>query len=209
MPNSVWASDRLVYRAAEPEDQAFLIEGRQIAASFVNVAPILPVPQGSAGAARSMQKLNEALLGVIICLSEDEAVATGAAIKPETGSSSKKKLTPIGSLRLEPIEAKAVHHRETDIGIGLLPKYQGRGYGSEAILWAVEWAFLYANVHRMGIHCFEYNTGALRLYQRLGFVVEGRKREGLWYKGRYWDEIHLSMLDREWHARYGKEIDLP
>jgi len=48
--------------------------------------------------------------------------------------------------------------------------------------------------------------GALyRLYERLGFVHEGRKRDYLWFDGKYWDMVQLAMLEHEWRERYGGE----
>ena len=45
---------------------------------------------------------------------------------------------------------------------------------------------------------FEYNQGAGRLYERLGFKVEGVSRQEIWHKGRWWDGIQLGMLSEEW-----------
>jgi RimJ/RimL family protein N-acetyltransferase len=45
------------------------------------------------------------------------------------------------------------------------------------------------------------------LYERLGFVYEGRKREVLWYDGEYHDMFLGAMLRREWQERYGVKRD--
>ena len=42
-----------------------------------------------------------------------------------------------------------------------------------------------------------WNTTALKLYEKIGFVTEGKDREALWYRGTWWDIIHMSMLDYE------------
>lgn len=90
------------------------------------------------------------------------------------------------------------HHRFADIGIDILPEYQGKGYGSEAIGWILEWAFMTAGLHRVGIRCFAWNEGARRLYARLGFREEGVVRETLFYQGRWWDDVGFGMLEGEW-----------
>ena len=95
------------------------------------------------------------------------------------------------------------HHRNTMIGINIAPDYQGQGYGSEAVLWALEWAFRHANMHRVEIGAVAYNEGAWKLYERLGFVHEGRKREAMWYDGEYHDLVLLGMLKKEWQEKYG------
>lgn len=40
----------------------------------------------------------------------------------------------------------------------------------------------------------------MRLYAKLGFVLEGRDRESLWHDGRYWDSVDYGMVEGEWAA---------
>ena len=108
--------------------------------------------------------------------------------------------TPIGEIHLNGSSPRTVHHRRSELGIDILPAYQGQGYGSEAIRWALEWGFKRTGLHKIRILAFEWNEGAWKLYRRLGFVEEGRHREAMWHEGRFWDCIELSMLDREWWA---------
>ena len=89
-------------------------------------------------------------------------------------------------------------HRHTELGIDILEAYQGKGYGTEAIQWALDWAFDVADLHRVGIRSFEWNYGARRLYERMGFKHEGVGRESLFHNGRYWDDYQYGMLDTEW-----------
>ena len=58
-------------------------------------------------------------------------------------------------------------------------------------------------MHRVEIGAVAYNEGAWKLYERLGFVIEGRKRECSWYDGEYHDLVILGMLRGEWEGRYG------
>lgn len=84
------------------------------------------------------------------------------------------------------------------MAIDILPLYQGKGYGSEAIRWGLNHAFKRAGLHKVRIRAFEWNDGAVRLYERIGFKHEGREREALWHEGRFWDSIEMGMIDREW-----------
>lgn len=52
-------------------------------------------------------------------------------------------------------------------------------YGSEAICWALDWAFSYANMHRIGLDVYEWNPAAMEAYGKVGFCKEGRRRESL------------------------------
>jgi RimJ/RimL family protein N-acetyltransferase len=89
------------------------------------------------------------------------------------------------------------------MGLGLIPSCQGKGYGSEAISWALQWAFDSAGMHRVSVKAFEYNTGARRLYEKLGLVHEGTIREMFWHDGRWWADFEYGILDHEWRARQG------
>lgn len=90
-----------------------------------------------------------------------------------------------------------------DLGINVLKEYQGKGYGTEAIKWAMNWSFRRANMHRVGIGAFGWNTKAIRLYEKLGFVHEARRRDFLWHDGEYHDIIEMAILEDEWRDLYG------
>jgi RimJ/RimL family protein N-acetyltransferase len=77
----------------------------------------------------------------------------------------------------------------------------GHGYGTEATQLMLEHAFTRLALHRVALTVFEFNTRALRSYRKCGFVEEGRARESIFRDGRYWDEIHMSILAAEWEAR--------
>ena len=110
---------------------------------------------------------------------------------------------PIGAMDLcaHPSGERYVHHRNADIGIDIAPKYQNKGYGKEALEWILEWGFRHAGLHRVGIRVLGWNEGALRLYQRIGFVMESREREKFWSDGKWWDDFGLGMLEDEWRAK--------
>lgn len=81
--------------------------------------------------------------------------------------------TPIGYVCLGMQgDEKWQQHRHAEIGITIHRDYQGKGYGSEAIEWALRWGFQRANLHRISIGHFAYNEGAGRLYQRVSFLPQ-------------------------------------
>jgi RimJ/RimL family protein N-acetyltransferase len=79
----------------------------------------------------------------------------------------------------------------------------GRGHGTEAAQLMMDHAFRVLGLHRIGLSVFEFNERALRAYAKVGFTLEGRSRESIWRDGRWWDELHLSLLAGEWDARRG------
>ncbi|KAK4114420.1 acyl-CoA N-acyltransferase [Canariomyces notabilis] len=86
------------------------------------------------------------------------------------------------------------------LGIIIAPEHQGSGYGSEAIRWSLEWAFGIAGMHAVRLTAFSFNTRAVRLYERLGFVREGVRRESIYFDHQWHDHIMFSMLEHEWAA---------
>ena len=77
----------------------------------------------------------------------------------------------------------------------------GRGYGTEATRLMVDHAFRTLGLHRVALSVFEFNERAIRAYAACGFLTEGRAREAVWRDGRWWDELSMSVLAPEWHAR--------
>lgn len=202
---NIWHSQRLIFRPAESSDEQFLATINSYNSdSFQNATHYLPVPQGKAGAANYCKFLQGALLGCIVCIpgpaKADAAMTDGVSAVPEP--------IPIGTIALLDSDHKRSHHRNTSVAVSIAHPYQKQGYGAEAILWAIEWAFQHANMHRVSIGAFAYNEGAVRLYQRLGFVLEGRTRECAWYNGKYHDTIEMGMLRDEWVKLYGKTDDI-
>ena len=81
----------------------------------------------------------------------------------------------------------------------------GRGYGGEATSLMVDHALGSLGLHRVALSVFAFNERAIRAYERVGFVHEGRAREAIWRDGQWWDEIHMSVLEPEWRARRWQE----
>jgi RimJ/RimL family protein N-acetyltransferase len=76
----------------------------------------------------------------------------------------------------------------------------GHGYGSEATALMVDHAFDSLGLHRVALTVFAFNERAIRSYLKVGFVIEGTAREAIWRDGRWWDEIHMSVLEPEWRT---------
>lgn len=96
------------------------------------------------------------------------------------------------------------HRRDgsTQFGIGIHhPEYVGKGYGPDAIRVLLRWAFHVQNWRRVWLTTLTCNERALRAYQKLGFVEEGRLREESFFDGKYVDVLQMGMLRREWEAR--------
>jgi hypothetical protein len=45
------------------------------------------------------------------------------------------------------------------------------------------------------------NLAGIRAYEKAGFVEEGRHRESVLHDRRWYDDVLMSILDREWAVR--------
>lgn len=92
------------------------------------------------------------------------------------------------------------NHGDAWVAIGLgEAEFWGRGYGSEAMQLALRYAFNELNFHRVTLGVFEYNRRAIRSYQKVGFVEEGRIRGEFLRQGKRWDMIFMGILREEWN----------
>jgi RimJ/RimL family protein N-acetyltransferase len=71
------------------------------------------------------------------------------------------------------------------------------GYGTDAIVTLLHFAFDEINLHRVGLNVLEGNDRAIASYHKCGFVEEGRLRQAWYAAGRYHDVILMSVLEDE------------
>lgn len=91
--------------------------------------------------------------------------------------------------------------RHAEVGIALAAEARGKGIGTVAISQVVEFAFVRCNLRRLHLQVIESNVGAIRAYEKAGFVIEGRQREHAWVRGRYEDILLMGILRSDWESR--------
>lgn len=104
----------------------------------------------------------------------------------------------MGSLSLDTGVPK---NRNATLGIALGRKFMGKGYGTEAMRWAVGYGFKELGLHRVQLNVNETNERALAAYRKVGFVEEGRLRKALWKGGKFVDIVWMGILQDEWSPR--------
>ncbi|MET7680014.1 GNAT family protein [Streptomyces sp. NPDC005423] len=80
------------------------------------------------------------------------------------------------------------------------PRGRGRGVGTEATRLVIQHAFEQLGLHRVELAVYGNNPRARRVYEKVGFVVEGVRREAHLRDGEWVDEVIMAVLDREWAA---------
>ena len=79
----------------------------------------------------------------------------------------------------------------------------GKGYGSEATKLLIDFGFEQLNLHRIELEVYDFNPRAQRVYEKVGFVVEGIRRDVLLWDGKYQSGILMAMLRSDWENRKG------
>lgn len=101
----------------------------------------------------------------------------------------------IGEIRLDHVDEQ---HRSATLAMGIGdPSLLGRGLGTEAVRLVLGHAFKELGLHRVGLRVLEYNTRAIRAYEKCGFVVEGRERQAANVDGQWYDDIVMGILAEE------------
>ena len=98
-------------------------------------------------------------------------------------------------------------NRSCSFRIGLRAGFQDRGLGSEATRLIVDYAFDTLCLHRLELEVYAFNPRAQRVYEKAGFVYEGRRRDALLWEGQWVDAITMSIVetDRSSGAMPGEE----
>jgi diamine N-acetyltransferase len=95
--------------------------------------------------------------------------------------------------------------RTTDLSIIIGDKGAwGQGYGSEAILLLLDYAFGYLNFHRVAVGVVGFNERALDFYEKVGFKREGIQRDGYYHDHQYYDFVMMSILEDEFRMLHGR-----
>lgn len=69
---------------------------------------------------------------------------------------------------------------------------RNRGFGTEAALLSVEHAFA-IGLNRVELEVYDFNPRARRVYEKLGFVLEGTRRQALRFDGG-WVDAHVMAI---------------
>ena len=78
---------------------------------------------------------------------------------------------------------------------------RGRGHGTAMLRALLGFAFGQLPLERVWLDVYDFNPGARRVYQRVGFVDEGVSRHAIFREGRHRDLYRMSILRAEWESQ--------
>ena len=101
---------------------------------------------------------------------------------------------PIGMCDLMKIEPPT---RTAVLGIWLARPWWGEGYGTDAVRTLCRFGFGHLNLHRITLEVNAGNPKAIRVYEKVGFIEEGRLREAAFVHGGRMDALVMGLLSSE------------
>jgi ribosomal-protein-serine acetyltransferase len=101
----------------------------------------------------------------------------------------------VGSIGLQQIDW---HNSMTSIGYFLSKNAEGHGVMTRSVQALLNYVFFQLKLNRVEIRCGVKNKKSRAIPERLGFVKEGKLRDGEQLNGHFHDLIVYSMLARDW-----------
>ena len=80
--------------------------------------------------------------------------------------------------------------------------FRNNGYGAEAINLLLEYGFKYLNLHSIRLELLSINERAHKCYSKCGFKDTGCNREQVFLNGKYYDKLHMDILENEFKGDF-------
>jgi RimJ/RimL family protein N-acetyltransferase len=100
---------------------------------------------------------------------------------------------PVGMLNFQTGKKKRIAHKG-EIAMSLLPEFRGQGIGFHMLEAIIEWARVTPRVEKLELRVHAKNVSAISLYQKLGFVVEGKEIKGVKLAHGQYDDVYQMAL---------------
>lgn len=88
-------------------------------------------------------------------------------------------------------------NRRAEMGIMLDKDAIGQGYGTDAVATLCKFAFNEMNLHKLKAVVFDFNTAAIRCYEKCGFQMEGQLKDEVFREGKYHSTYVMALINTE------------
>ncbi|MBB5139178.1 RimJ/RimL family protein N-acetyltransferase [Thermocatellispora tengchongensis] len=168
--------DLVRLRAIEPWDSPLIydwLNDAEVTRWMTGTHPLSLMHIEQRAASRPRNSYERMQLG-IVALETDELIGVGALLdaEPETGDA------------------------ELSLYIGDRSCW-GRGYATDALRVLCSYGFDEMRLHRISLWVVAENTAAIRVYEKVGFVREGVRREAFRRGGKWHDFVLMGLLEGE------------
>ncbi|GAB3698582.1 GNAT family N-acetyltransferase [Nocardiopsis oceani] len=135
-----------------------------------------------------------------------QPMRTTRAILVDGGSSDEIRFTiydlaqepvaPVGLAKLAMDKARG----NAEYIVSLDPEHRGRGVGTEATRLVLDYAFHVANMACVWLTVIEVNAGAIRAYEKAGFVKQGMRRDSNMWLGQRVNEVLMDAVPADFEG---------
>jgi RimJ/RimL family protein N-acetyltransferase len=167
---------KLTIRAARPDDAEPLIAHIQ----HLIAEPGINIPLAPGEFKLTVDEERQALAGY-------EAADNSVFLVAEIDSQL------VGQLNCKGGARRATHHAVV-LGMSVRQEWRGQGIGAALLTEAIRWARQSGLVSRIELQVYARNEAAIRLYQKFGFEIEGRRRQVIYQNGEYLDDLIMALL---------------
>ena len=106
--------------------------------------------------------------------------------------------TPIGTTSLMTVDTV---NRSAEFGIMIGEKgFRNRGFGTEATVLTLDYGFNFMNLQSIYLRVHEFNTRAVRTYEKVGFKICGKRRSSYFVAGKYYDDVLMDIICSEFSS---------
>lgn len=77
------------------------------------------------------------------------------------------------------------------------PRVFGKGYGTEATRLVRDFAFGELGLHRLALEVNSFNAAAIAVYRKVGFLLEGVRRDAIRVEGAWHDVHDMAILETD------------
>jgi RimJ/RimL family protein N-acetyltransferase len=103
----------------------------------------------------------------------------------------------VGAINIHSMDRK---NGTFETGSRIYRPFRGRGYGFQAKVIVLRYAFHELRFQKYNIHCLETNEPMIHHAARLGCQAEGRIRRHIYTNGRFYDELIFGLTREEFDA---------
>lgn len=81
-----------------------------------------------------------------------------------------------------------------EFGVSVLKEYWGKGIGEELIKYLIQWSKNSGIIRKINLRVRTDNSGGIRLYNKLGFIEEGRLKREFIINDKFYDSILMGLV---------------
>lgn len=103
----------------------------------------------------------------------------------------KKSEKSVGMIDLFDFDPK---HKRTGIGILISPKFEKKGYASEALQLLIDYVFTHLDLHQVYANITDDNLRSISLFKKQGFKKVGIKKDWIYSNGIFKNELLYQLI---------------